>query len=83
MKKCDNITVAPWGDVIVCEDGKGVDRLIGVKPNGDTYIIAENILNTSEFAGVNFSPDCNILFVNIYSPTITLAIEGPWEKLNT
>ena len=25
MKACDNITIAPWGDVIVCEDGKGRD----------------------------------------------------------
>ncbi len=79
MKKCDNITISPWGDIIICEDGKGVDRLIGVKPNGNTYIIAENAFNTSEFAGVNFSPDGKILFVNIYSPTMTLAIEGPWE----
>lgn len=79
MKACDNITIAPWGDVIVCEDGKGRDRIIGVKKNGNTYIIAENILNKSEFAGVNFSPDGNILFVNIYSPTMTIAITGPWK----
>ena len=70
----DSITIAPWGDVIVCEDGKGSDRIIGVKENGSTYVIAENILNKSEFAGVNFSPDGKILFVNIYSPTMTIAI---------
>ena len=79
MKACDNITIAPWGDVIICEDGKGRDRIIGVKKNGETYIIAENILNRSEFAGVNFSPDGSILFVNIYSPTMTIAITGPWK----
>jgi len=81
MKMCDNITIAPWGDVIICEDGKGKDRLIGLKPNGTTYIIAENHLNSSEFAGVNFSPDGNILFVNIYSPTMTIAITGPWKEI--
>ena len=43
--------------------------------------MAENILNSSEFAGVNFSPDGNILFVNIYSPTMTLAITGPWKGM--
>jgi len=81
MKMCDNITIAPWGDVIICEDGKGRDRLIGLKPNGKTYIIAENYLNSSEFAGANFSPDGNILFVNIYSPTMTIAITGPWKEI--
>ena len=81
MRACDNIIVSPWGDIIVCEDGKGIDRLIGIKPNGSTYIIAENYLNSSEFAGANFSPDGQILFVNIYSPTMTIAITGPWENL--
>lgn len=81
MKKCDNIIVAPWGDMIICEDGRGMDRLIGIKPNGKTYVIAENSLNSAEFAGASFSPDGKILFVNIYSPTTTLAITGPWESL--
>ena len=81
MRKCDNITIAPWGDVIVCEDGKGKDKIIGIKENGDTYVIAENIFNNSEFAGVNFSPDGSILFVNIYSPTMTIAITGPWNLI--
>ena len=82
MKACDNIIVSPWGDIIICEDGRGTDRLIGIKPDGSIYIIAENILNNAEFAGANFSPDGKILFVNIYSPTMTIAITGPWEKLN-
>ena len=81
MKACDNIIISPWGDIIICEDGKGRDRLIGIKPNGKTYVIAENILNSAEFAGANFSPDGSILFVNIYSPTLTIAITGPWETL--
>ena len=81
MRMCDNMTIAPWGDVVICEDGKGKDRLIGLKPNGTTYVIAENYLNNSEFAGVNFSPDGSILFVNIYSPTMTIAITGPWKEI--
>ena len=81
MRKCDNITIAPWGDVIVCEDGKGKDKIIGIKENGDTYVIAENSFNNSEFAGVNFSPDGSILFVNIYSPAMTIAITGPWNLI--
>ena len=81
MKMCDNMTIAPWGDVIICEDGKGADRIIGLKPNGTTYMIAENILNSSEFAGVTFSPDGTILFVNIYRPAMTIAITGPWKEI--
>ena len=81
MRMCDNMTIAPWGDVVICEDGKGKDRLIGLKPNGTTYVIAENYLNNSEFAGANFSPDGSILFVNIYSPTMTIAITGPWKEI--
>jgi hypothetical protein len=77
----DNITVSPWGDLIVSEDGKGHDRLIGIKPNGKTYLLAENIYNKSEFAGAVFSPNGKILFVNIYKPTMTIAITGPWNLL--
>ena len=75
----DNITVAPWGDLILSEDGKGHDRIVGINMKGEPYNIAKNILNKSEFAGACFSPDKKILFVNIYRPTLTLAITGPWN----
>ena len=78
----DNITVAPWGDLIISEDGKGHDRLIGINPeNSNCYCFAKNFLNKSEFAGATFSPDGNILFVNIYDPSMTIAIEGPWNNI--
>jgi uncharacterized protein len=34
----------------------------------------------TEWAGSCFSPDGRILFVNLYTPGITLAITGPWER---
>ena len=77
----DNIVVTPWGDLLVSEDGRGNDRLIGIKPSGETYLFAKNIYNTSEFAGAVFSPDQKILFVNIYKPTMTIAITGPWASI--
>ena len=80
---CDNITISPWGDVIVCEDGGGVDYLVGIKTDGSSYKIAKNSLNNSELAGACFSPDGKILFVNIYKPTITLAITGPWNQFSS
>ena len=83
LDMCDNITISPWGDVVICEDGRGVDHLVGVRSDGTSYKIAKNVLNSSEFAGACFSSDGETLFVNIYKPTITLAITGPWNQFKT
>jgi len=80
FQSCDNLTIAPWGDVIICED-KHDPRIIGITPKGKTYVIAKNVgYRNSEFAGPVFSPSGNTLFVNIQSPGLTLAITGPWKK---
>lgn len=76
----DNITVAPFGDLILCEDGSGDDYIVGVNQNGELYQFAKNNINGSEYAGACFSPDGSTMFVNIYSPGITLAIWGPWDR---
>ncbi len=77
MQFADNLTVAPWGDVIVAED-KSEPRLVGITPKGEMYHIAKNIGFQSEFAGVCFSPSGDTLFVNIQGPGLTVAIQGPW-----
>lgn len=77
MKSCDNLTVADWGDVVIAEDDPH-PFLLGVKPDGSIYKIAENVGYQSEFAGVCFSPDGSTLFVNIQGPGLTIAITGPW-----
>ena len=74
----DNITVAPWGDLIVCEDGTGDDYLVGVRPDGEIYKLAHNLSGDGEFAGCCFSPDGTTLFVNMQSQGYTLAITGDW-----
>lgn len=80
FRYCDNITIAPWGDVVVCEDAVDA-RIIGITPQGQAYIIAQNIgYRESEFAGPVFSPSGKTLFVNIQSPGVTLAITGPWRS---
>jgi len=77
---CDNLTIAPWGDVIICEDNVDA-RIIGVTPKGESYVIAKNIgYRESEFAGPVFSPSGKTLFVNIQTPGVTLAITGPWKS---
>jgi secreted PhoX family phosphatase len=52
--------------------------LRGVTPDGDLYNIAR-LRNGSELAGACFSPDGKILFLNVYTPGITLAIRGDWN----
>jgi secreted PhoX family phosphatase len=76
----DNIEVAPFGDLILCEDGDGEQFLVGVNPQGQLYKLARNAINDREFAGATFSPDGQTLFVNIQDPGITFAIWGPWNR---
>ena len=78
LENVDNITVAPWGDLVLCEDGQGDNLLVGVTPGGNLYRLGRNAMNDSEFAGATFSPDASTLFVNIQRPGLTLAITGPW-----
>jgi len=81
----DNLTVAPWGHLVVCEDNYSDEvrnHLKGVTPEGKVYTIGRNVFaGNSELAGVTFSPDGSVLFVNIQYPGLTLAIEGPWTSL--
>lgn len=78
----DNLTVAPNGHLIVCEDQYSAvvsNHLRGVTPSGEVYAFA--MLRTqTELAGACFSPDGSTLFVNAYSPGKTLAIKGPWAS---
>lgn len=84
----DNITVSPYGGLVIAEDGEGVQHLFGATESGRTYPIARNELNIgtaeepeySEFTGVTFSPDGSTLFANIQEPGIMLAITGPWKR---
>ncbi|MEU3096459.1 alkaline phosphatase PhoX [Streptomyces sp. NPDC006967] len=84
----DNITVSPYGGLIIAEDGDGAQHLFGATDSGRTYPIARNELNIgteeepeySEFTGVTFSPDGRTLYANIQEPGIMLAVTGPWKR---
>lgn len=80
LRNGDNLTVAPWGDLVICEDTSGINQLRGVTTDGRIYTIGRNRLSETEFAGACFSPDGAWLFVNIMSPGTTLAITGPWRE---
>ncbi len=84
LNNCDNLTMAPWGDLIVCEDTESnTDHcaLVGIRPDGSQYLVANNAYTDSELAGVCFSPDGETMFVNIQYPGVTIAITGPWAEL--
>jgi hypothetical protein len=91
--------VTPSGGILFCEDdasGDGdthplapgitdVNRLVGMARSGEPFEFAVNIFSDSEFAGACFSPDGEILFVNIQGggstgSGMTCAITGPWRK---
>jgi secreted PhoX family phosphatase len=83
----DNLCVAPWGHLVVCEDNYSDqirNHVKGVTPDGKLYTIARNVFTgNSEFAGAVFSPDGEVLFVNIQYPGVTFAIRGPWSSVRT
>lgn len=80
LENGDNLTVSPWGDLIVCEDGEEDQYLVGVTPEGRAYRFGRNAAGTSELAGAVFSPDGSTLFVNIQEEGLTLVVTGPWER---
>ena len=81
LKACDNLTVAPWGDIVICEDDGDSSAIVGITPEGAMYKIGHlDMEGGSEFAGACFSPDGTTLFVNIQkNPGQTLVITGPWR----
>ncbi len=81
IDRCDNVTVAPWGDLVLCEDGSDDQFLVGVTPEGGIYKLARNAdPESSELAGGCFSPDGSTLFFNIQKNGLTVAVTGPWQK---
>ena len=79
----DNLTVAPNGDLLVCEDGYEdivANYLRGITPEGKAYAFGM-VRVQSETAGICFSPDGKTMFLNVFSPTMTLAITGPFADV--
>ncbi len=81
LQNCDNLTIADWGDLYICEDAnKETNMVRGVTPEGQLFTFGANALNDSEFAGVCFAPNHPTMFLNIQKPGLTFAITGPWEQ---
>jgi uncharacterized protein len=82
MQSPDCLAIAPWGDLLFCEDGSGQDRLMGMDPDGGTYELAKNRLGDGELAGCCFAPDGQTMFLSIQEPGLTMAISGPFAARN-
>lgn len=88
LLKPDNITVSPGGAVFLFEDPDRARQAFirGLTPDGQLFTFGSNIRPEAEggpndeFAGGTFSPDGNILFVNIQTMGITFAITGPFRN---
>jgi secreted PhoX family phosphatase len=88
----DNVTFAPWGDLIMAEDNYNVgggathQHVRGLGRDGEVYDLVRNPQNMpddcgSEFTGPCFSPDGRYLFLNMQTPgNCTVAIRGPWAN---
>ena len=76
----DNITVGPDGRLYLCEDGSGIEKVVGVNQKGELFEVARNLLNGNEFAGACFSHDGRFMFVNIQGPGLTCVIRGNWRQ---
>ncbi len=81
LHMCDNLTIAPWGDILLCEDNGELNHIRGINREGEIYTLACNRSSRSELAGLVFSPSGKTLFVNVQENGDTVAITGPWEEL--
>ncbi|MGD9739914.1 MAG: alkaline phosphatase PhoX [Bauldia sp.] len=74
----DNVTVGPNGRLFLCEDGSGIEKVVAVNTDGSMFEVLRNVLSDGEFTGACFSPDGNLMFVNIQDPGLTCVIRGSW-----
>ena len=96
--------MTPRGGLVACEDDassafvdthplapgiENVNRLIGLTRRGEAFELAVNVLNSSEVAGVCFSPSGRTMFFNIFGRArfdepategMTCAVTGPWHR---
>jgi secreted PhoX family phosphatase len=81
MQKPDNITVAPWGELFLAEDGDGTNHIRWVTADGEIQAFARNAGSSAEFAGVCFSPKGDAMFVNMQGDHRTLVVMGPFPAV--
>lgn len=74
----DNITVSPWGGVVIAEDGSDPNHLVAFTERAGSSTLAEDLDARGEWAGPCFGGG-NALFANIQGDC-TYRITGPLAK---
>ena len=75
----DNITVSPFGTIVIAEDGDNPCSLISWTPKGGSQELVRDLGDRGEWAGPAFSREGRVLYASIQS-TATYAITGPFKK---
>ncbi len=64
LSSVDNLTVSPWGDVLVAEDGGNMELCV-IAPDRSVHVLLQVTgQDGSELTGPAFSPDGLRLYVN-------------------
>jgi hypothetical protein len=77
----DNICFGNRGDTFICEDGLTDNYMRILDKRGALTTFAKNIIpgfESSEITGSVLSPNGQVLFFNIQTPGVTVAVWGPW-----
>ena len=79
----DNITVSPYGEVIIAENGEGQVYLLGATPGGEIYFLAHRAARTrttTRSSAGRCSHRTRALFANLQGPRYVFAIRGPFVE---
>lgn len=82
----DTLTASPDGTLVVCEDGPGTTLLRGITAKDEIFPIANAVDGKNDVTGPKFSPNGDILFVNIMGedppnqPAMSFSVWGPWRR---
>lgn len=76
----DNITVTPWGSVVITEDGDNPCSLLAYSDRAGTTEFARDLADRGEWAGPCLSKSGNLLFASVQADC-TYAISGPLARV--
>ncbi|KDA41902.1 DUF839 domain-containing protein [Frankia sp. B2] len=85
----DNLCITPHGGALLCEDGDGLNYVVGLDRQGSPFAFAQNKILFQdgadkiyrEFVGSCFSTNGRYLFVATQDPGIAYAVTGPWHTV--